>query len=277
MLRFLGCSDCDVEVSTQTRHGESQPDIKLVARKRAVCVEVKVEADVTIEQLERHLNELRDEFPNRETALVLITKRSGDDLIPESFQIRAVRWYEIAAEIAKSLPQMSAVSQFLAQQFLEFLEVRGMTMKQVKRELTAKREAVSSFANLMEMLNCSLLNAGFRKGHVHEHLIDGGGFFFGREKDWGPYWCGIDYDNPENVYFHAYDLQGLTLDRARSEGWSVIEEGKRRYKVCRKAFALTDDFFKRPAIEQLKQLTDFIGHSRDEVDRIKTATGPTRR
>lgn len=129
------------------------------------------------------------------------------------------------------------------------------------KTLISKKEAISSFVYLMEMWGQALLDIGFKKGQIHEHLLGGdgwSGFYFGGESDWGPYWCGIDFENPNNVYFYAYKLDDSAINLAQSEGWELVEEGKKRNKACRNAFPLTDDFFHRPALEQRKHLKDFI-------------------
>ena len=266
ILSLFGCPDCKIEISTQNRYGDSQPDIEIVGPNSRILIEVKLDAPVEWDQIERHQSQPKDKSIGL-NSVALLTKNVSPEQPVEVSNVRLVRWYEVAEAIQSNLSNIGEVGKFLARQFLEFLGIRGMIMRLVTAEFTA-RNAVSSYSNLMEMLNIVLEDSGFKKGHVHEHLTDGGGFYFGSKNDWNPYWCGLDHEKPDTVYFAAYDLPDFARTRLKGNGWLDTEEGYKRHKICRKDFHLTATFFNNSALDQKDQLKGFIESCLQEVKSV---------
>lgn len=115
---------CDVEVSTKDRHGRL--DIRLRLRqgdpgnRHTICIESKVKAPATLEQLERYRNQ-------RMGVVVLVTKERpepGEGAL-RGAGIRHFRWQDVHDELRKPAG-VKGKDRFICDQFRQYLEDLGM-------------------------------------------------------------------------------------------------------------------------------------------------------
>jgi hypothetical protein len=126
----------ELKVISQQRIDGCQPDIRVQSRdgrQVKIIIEVKVKQDVDWEQIKKYSDELGD-TRFRQTCLALQTR----DLIEKEEHEHAalvdsyVLWYQVAECIREELSNdhvKNPISKHLAEQFLEFLKRRGMTME----------------------------------------------------------------------------------------------------------------------------------------------------
>src|SRR5579872_50970 len=272
VMTLFGCqtieSDLkDARICTQIRHDKSQPDIEIDGNDFRVFIEVKVDCKASRSQIERHREALA-RIPNRRSkALVLLTKNRPEE---ECEGITLLRWYEVANLISNAASRMEdKVSKYLAQQFVEFLRERGMTMDKIERGMTSA--AITPFTNLLTMLKEAIppLRESFPSFQTNSELEvcpDSGGRYFGAKKDGvHAYWVGIFCRKPEQLVFAAYGVDSRKRQILKEQDWEYAEEGNRRVPTLRKKFDLKDDFFTKSGIDQKRTITKFLSDSINEI------------
>ncbi len=199
-----------VNINTQVTTTTGKPDIEIKTADTLVFVEVKVESRVDDSQLKKY-REALNESGFKNTHLILLTKYP---FIPQTDEKKPdfvfVRWFQIAECLEQDL-QQGTISQpviiYLAEQFLNFLQKRGMTLEPVNRELIL---GVQSLRNLLDMVQKALkllqVKPKLDSGKDDYGYISGYKFNFGS----GEYWVGIEYDRPDIllfVTFHEIDKE----------------------------------------------------------------------
>jgi hypothetical protein len=176
-----------------------------------------------------------------------------------------VLWYQVAECIREELSNdhvKNPISKHLAEQFLEFLKRRGMTMEKVSTHLI---EGVRSLSSLMNMLEeAVLLGLSDRtKGHWKSEKIrweDGSiGLYFGPlgtiGGDWRYYWCGLLPESGGVVVFQAYYVESRALGDI--DGWRRKTEGK--CDVWYHGLDLSsENFFNLPVEDQKERIKRFV-------------------
>lgn len=263
---FLKLTDTDcseLDAITQRRVDGNQPDIRIEtrdARDLQIIVEVKVREPVNWLQIKGYSDELRDSGCTR-TCLVLLTR----DLPfleghPEAALVGSyVRWHGVAEHIRRELKGNrigDPVSKYLADQLLEFLKARRITMEKVGSDLVG---GVRSLENLIVMLEETIKKKSDKAGwQPKTKYMEGGwsGVYFGPNNS---YWCGVSHDDGGSLVFQAYGRAKHTTNPIG--GWEWIREGKREREedVLRYKLRLNGDgFFEGNADAQYDQIDKFV-------------------
>jgi hypothetical protein len=267
---FIYISADDVsklEIQTQVSTSEGRPDLEIRIPDRLAVFEVKCEAEVRRGQLEGYREYLRhSEFPH--TMLGLITKYAPDLPGDAEQPDRVVRWYEVADALERVLCGQGiadSVSQFVCQQFHDFLKERNMTITQVGWQLTEGAKALRSFlVMLLEAANGCQVTA---KRYMD---LDENGFILAD----GKYWIGLQLQEPQKLWFAtrcridpvaAGHLEG-TVEKGR---WSWVDG---EYSWWRGADLESEDvhFYHRSKVGQIQWLEKFLRECLDMARRIES-------
>lgn len=252
-------ASCDgLAVIVQRRVGGNQPDIRIVGREVRIVIEIKVRQPVDWCQVRRYRDELDCGGCSR-SCLVLLTR----DFVVQMGHAEAskvqsyVRWFQVGELIREERMRISdAVGMYLAEQFVEFLRARRITMEKAGSDLI---RGVSSLESLITMLEEAVTSAGWQP--KPRYLEEGcSGVWFGPQggpcPD-GKCWCGLFHHGEGllgELVFQVYEWRG-----AVPEGWQWTKEGKKPQDVLRYRMNLVEcGFFEKDAQAQWDQVKRFV-------------------
>jgi hypothetical protein len=244
-----------LNVSTQVEVECGRPDIELRTLDHLVYVEVKVESNLHEGQLECYRCAL-GQSGFAQTSLVLLT-RYADAWIGEAKPDVHVRWYQVADWLEELVERNSAETSVPGpvgidpvQQFLEFLEGRGMTMDRVGYELV---EGVRSLNSLFAMMG-EALNAVELKGQRIS-----GWQWWGYNTDKTKYSFFVTPAEPHIVRFYTWNHN---IDRAKAEVLTIgriwEEQGRLRWGQSLDLTSEEVHFFARSRASQMQCLESFL-------------------
>jgi hypothetical protein len=259
-----------IEIRTQVGAGQGRPDLEIGTPHRLVWVEVKAESELRAGQLEGYQVLLREQG-KKETRLVLLTQ------YPEAFQAEQarpdleVRWFEFADWLENELPaveEAGEVSSFLARQFLDFLRERRMTLTQVGKYMP---EGVRALSNLLNML--------FEAGVACKVAVKkaAGWDYIGINLDGLKYWVGVNYSEPEKLWFVTrcrIDPEAATrlgVGELTEENWVP---GRYRWWRGVELDSEPVHFFSRTKVNQMEWLESFVRECLSMARSIETPDQP---
>ena len=258
-----------IEVRTQVETGHGRPDLEISIPHRLVLIEVKAESQLHTGQLEGYRTLLR-ECGVEETRLVLLTRYP--EIIPPGAERPdvEVRWFELADWFETEMAAAAAageVAHFLARQFLDFLGARSMTLTQVGKYMP---EGLRALSNLMNML---MEAARACKVSVKTSAAWN---YNGLNLDGNKYWIGINYDDPENLWFSTRCK--INPELARKLDGTVTEEGwvPGRYRWHKSAELGSEaiHFFSRTKVSQMEWLEGYLRGCLEQARSIETSDQP---
>ncbi|WP_159452273.1 PD-(D/E)XK nuclease family protein [Singulisphaera sp. GP187] len=191
-----------VKVTTQVTTVLGRPDIEISTLDTLVYVESKVESELGDRQLERYLEELA-KAEVRSKVLVLLSRYPIQIHSSLVHAVKLRRWYQVADWLLGELQGQSirsSVSRYLVEQFVGFLEVRGITMEAVGWEMVA---GVRSFRALITMLSEALSASNAPKIAKDPSCWDSCGYYFDDKK----FWIGVSYDRPDTLTFMTQKIK----------------------------------------------------------------------
>lgn len=259
-----------IDVQTQIETGSGRPDLEIRSPHRLAWVEVKAESELRTGQLDGY-RVLLGEAGVESTQLVLLTR------YPETFQPGdarpdlEVRWFEVADWLEGKLAAAEAAGNipgFLAQQFLDFLEARSMTLAQVGKYMP---EGLRALSNLMNMLfeAAGACKVPARKSPEWESM----GITMDRLK----YWVGVNYSEPERLWFGTrcrIDPEAaakLGVGEMTEESWVP---GRYRWWRGAELDSESVHFFSRSKVSQMQWLEGFLRECLDQARSIETPDQP---
>jgi hypothetical protein len=243
-----------IEIHTQVEAGAGRPDLEIRFPHRLVWIEVKAESELRTGQLAGY-RVLLGEAGIAQTRLILLTRYpevfAEDDARPDL----QLRWFEAADWLETEIPAAEGagdVAGFLAQQFLNFLEARSMTLAQVGKLMP---EGLRAMSNLMNMLieAATACKLPVKKAAAWDYL---GVYLEGRK-----YWVGVKFSEPEYLYF--YTCCRIDPEAAAKLGVGELSEenwipGRTRWMRWVELDSEAIHFFSRSKISQMQWLEEFL-------------------
>lgn len=244
-----------IEIHTQVNLQRGRPDLEICTPHRLVWIEVKIESTLRAGQLAGY-RVLMAESGYADTRLILLSRypeyyAADDDVRPDG----ELRWFELAEMLETELTMIAAASStagYLARQFFEFLKERDMTLTQVNKMMP---EGTRALGHLMTMLNeAAAANKVSAK-------ISVGWDYYGLTLDGTRYWIGINFSEPDKVWFGT--RAEINVDAARRLGVGKIEEESwvpGRYRWWRSIELESEEvhFFQRTKVGQMRFLEQFL-------------------
>lgn len=233
---------------------KGRPDLEIRALDRLVWIEVKVEAELQVGQLEGY-RVLLGEYADRQTRLILLTRYlpvfQPGDACPD----REVRWFELADRATKELAtvkQFSEAAEFLARQFVEFLEARRMTLTQVGKYMPDGIRALTHLLNMLFEVG-GACRVSVQKAATWSEI--------GVHLDGRKYWIGVRYTHPEQLVFATRGQ--IDMEAAHKLGVGELTEenavpGRFRWQRSADLDSESVHFFERTKLSQLQWLLDFL-------------------
>jgi hypothetical protein len=243
-----------IEIQTQVETGQGRPDLEIRSPHRLVWIEVKAESTLRAGQLEGY-RVLLGENGVEQTQLVLLTR------YPEVFQTGdarpdcEIRWFELATWLESEISASEAageVAGFLAQQFLDFLGARGMTLAQVGKYMP---EGLRALSNLMNMLfeAAAACKVQVKKKAEWDCI--------GLKLDKLKYWVGVGFSEPEKLWFDTRCQ--IDPEKAAKLGVGILEAvnwapGGYRWRRGVELDSEPVHFFSRSKVSQMQWLESFL-------------------
>ena len=258
-----------VEVRTQVILSGGIPDIVLRAPNRLAYVEVKAEAGVAPDELVDFRRLLRASGVSK-TCLVLLTRHFVDVAGLSERPDAPIRWYQVAdwIEQERSRYVFQAVSTYLVDQFIGFLEARNMIMEQVTWELPGGVRALRSFGDMLYEVAAS---------QGLQVQLKANPSWLGVYLDRRSYWLGIYFDRPEVLVFETYyrRVNPETAARLGIEGVYECKDQPGHY--WRRELNLQSEeaaFFARSKARQMQLLEEFLRGCLETVKKIEVPGEP---
>lgn len=259
-----------VELHTQVEASTGRPDLEVRSRRKIAWIEVKAESELRKGQLEGY-RYLLNQMGTVETKLVLLTqfrpKYEPGDERPDT----QLRWFEITdwfEAAQESADEIGEVPGFLVRQYRDFLEVRGMKLAHVGKFLP---EGLRAWGSLLNMLQEAA--AACQISTTLSTDWDSVGVRLDGQK----YWVGMNYSEPEKLWFG-------TRTRIDPEAAGKLGEGEVEddasipggYRWWRGAELESEPvhFFARSKIGQMEWLEDFIRECLTQARSIETPNQP---
>jgi hypothetical protein len=259
-----------IELRPQVEARPGRPDLEIRSPHRLVWIEVKAESELRAGQLEGY-RVLLGESGVARTSLILFTR------YPEVFQPgdarpdREIRWFEFADWLEGEIPEAEAageVAGWLARQFLDFLEGRSMTLAQVGKYMP---EGLRALSNLMNML--------FEAATACKVTVNkaAGWDYSGLKLDGRKYWVGVDFSEPEKLWFQTRGR--IDPDAAARLGVGELTEeswvpGKKRWRRGVELDSEDVHFFARSKVSQMQWLEEFLKECLHHARSIETPDQP---
>ena len=240
----------EVSVTTQVSTARGQPDIEIRAPGVLVFVEVKLEAEEGKRQLSRYRQVLEDDVDASHKWLVFLTARHTEssekpDVSLKWHQVGSLLQTEQATE-AWSVPTTA----FLVDEFLQFMEGIGLTMRQISWSLPDGVRALCDFRNMLRRAI---------EGKLQRIGLSPGWGWMGYNYDGG--WVGILFDSPTVLHFEVELPSGDHKELTDCMGGTI---GTLRYPnkpvwYCSEDLASEQvHFFARSQASQIQVLEGFV-------------------
>jgi hypothetical protein len=258
-----------VAVSTQVTTFLGRPDITIRTSNHLVYVEVKVESDLGDKQLTRYRQALAESgFENWTLVSLIRHPASTEGNGGEPYVSR--RWYEIADKLGKSLngshSWANPASEFLARQFVEFLQARGMTMERVNWEL---KRGVEALWSLILMLGEQAKKAGPEKTIAWDWI----GYYIKSKKAW----VGVRWRDPTLLVFAT---ERLSFERSAAERLDYGEIQEYGGSPCGLRWAQKMDleseevhFFALSKATQIQKVAEFLQRGLEALSTLDRTHG----
>ena len=179
------------------------------------------------------------------------TEFGTDDARPDLH----LRWFEVADWLEGEVAAADAASEiagFLLRQFLNFLEVRSMSLTHVGKYMPDGLRAVSSLLNML-MESAVACKVPVKRSAGWDYL--------GVSLAGGKFWVGVTFAHPETLWFATYCR--IDHDRAiRLARGEVVEEGEAwggyswQYGV--ELDSEEAHFYSRSKVSQMQWLEEFL-------------------
>jgi hypothetical protein len=144
-----------VSIRTQGTIEGERPDLEIRTSRMLAFIEAKVESGVGRDQLPRYRAQLAQQMKQKGYAhavLILLTRYPvGTDEGVKAGDV-CVRWFQVADWLGKRIATQSLrdpICRHTAEQFVDFLRQKGMTMEHVNEELVQGVRALHYFIDLL--------------------------------------------------------------------------------------------------------------------------------
>ena len=246
-----------ITLTTQETIEKGILDIRVASANKEIYIEVKDNAIVDPEQLQKYKDFLQKTGAQYKV-LVLLTRYSVDYEDHYSIPDKFIRWNEVHGWI-RNLKSKDLISSYLINSFKMFLEGKQMSINKVTWEY---ERGVLALNNLMQMIEESIIavparisrGGGRGKGYT--------GFYF----EGGEFWCGIYNFEPLSIKFEIQYPN--RFDRSKLKG--SIESMHESNGILYLELQLEEiHFFSLDAEKQKEEISKFVKNSYTYLQKVK--------
>lgn len=207
LTNLLACQDepwftsaSSVQITTQVSTEAGTPDIELRQDGVLIYVEVKHDAPLGLDQLERYKQQLdASQIEKRDLVLLSRSRYSNPGTSLDHTAYRRLYWYKIHSWLLTA-DVCDEVDRYLCRSLVSFLEEQKMSVKQVDWQYMGGVPAMLDLTNMMET---ALAEAIPNTKLTHTAGWSWRGFYLP-----GDYWFGFRFDRPLLLVFE--DNRGYT-------------------------------------------------------------------
>lgn len=253
-----------VEVTTQVTTESGRPDVEIRAGDHLVYVEAKDRSGLGRDQVQRYLDVLAGSGAPH-TTLVLLTRYP----LEKSGGLKANverRWYEVAAVLEHELAQHAwqhAEAKFLTEQFVAYLQMRGMAMDHVGCEL---KDGVRAWVSLVTMVYEGLKNLVPRRKYSIGQEWAG---CYTDDTSKAKAWVGITWADPTVLLFHSRKIC-VTQETVAAVGVGEFNKEKRRWELQLDLASDREGFFAKTKADQQGRVGEFIREAVAALEKLET-------
>jgi len=248
-------ADCnEVTIVTQITTNEGRPDIEIKSTTSLGYIEVKSESGLGHDQLKRYRSSL-SKSGYTDTFLILLTKYPVENGSNHHKPDLYLRWSDIYEHLSQ-LTISNDLSRYVVDQFMQFLEAKGIVMDHVSWQLV---EGVKSLHNLLNMIGKAI-----EHNSIKSKPLSGGKEYIGYYTEGNRCWVGIYYNQPAYLLFEL-NLK-KTIDSKNLAKLGLTDQDQDRPDRVFISIDLSNElnhFFSRDRTSQLKYLESKIAEWRD--------------
>ena len=144
-------------ISPQIDTSAGTPDIEIRGPNTYALIEVKDESPVDVEQIDRYTRLIKQNDAG--TKCLVLLPRHQAPLLGNSYLLNTVRWTQVTESliVVKDTFNLDPISLQILQQFLEFLEAKGMSTNRAGWEMVS---GIQQFQNFKVLLKQAMESAG---------------------------------------------------------------------------------------------------------------------
>ena len=239
-------------IVSQVSTGVGTPDIEINGPGCYGLIEVKDESGVNFEQLERYAR-LIEQSDASHKCLILLTRHHVTDLGVSSPRI-SIRWTQITEWLtgAKARYHLDATPLYTVEQFLGFLEAKGMSVNKAGWEMVS---GIQQFKNFKVLLREAMESAG-----AHRVWSSYGADFNGwaipdGSSNHSAFYVTIRFEEPESLRFQCKAT--FVLEQCKS-AWVVDSWDRQSLERSLDLYSEEVHFFSRNLDSQRTVLEDFV-------------------
>jgi hypothetical protein len=251
-----------LSVCTQWATDEGRPDIRVQNDGFFGLIEVKKDADLGLDQVQRYETILQNQ-PQPRKSLVFLTVYPMPSHIVIKDQHLHRTWDEVN-DWLQGHPPSDSVTAFLVGEFGRFLRSQQMTIDAVTN---AYIPGVKALRDLVAMLGkaCEISRIPATRGN--------GTYYQGWWIDGDTFWTGVYIGTYQHEVIIFEINQEVADEKAcREAGWHILEDDNWGTVIDLRE---RPEFFSLPKSDQLKLLTDFVRNAYQlAVKCISVGTGP---
>ena len=244
----------EISISSQFSTDLGIPDICIKHENFIVLIEVKVDADFHEGQLAGYRQFLsKTNLPNVRLNTLTRYGQSGDQPVVD----QAIRWNQVADWLER-LTLNESISNYLRNEFVRFLKLRGVAMDKVEWELVP---GIKSMLSLLSMISEAMASAQIRND------VPSAG------KQWWGYYK--KYEGIKKIFFGIY-YSDPSIVCVETEGFAFsddidISQGEIVNGKWRQTLNLASEeihFFARSKQSQLSCLEEFLRDAANYADQL---------
>ncbi len=245
-----------IYVLTQKSTEIGRPDIEISSSNKLIYVEVKHDSGLGETQLERYTDLLKSSNATIKH-VILLTRFAVDFDEQQAKPHKHVRWYEIHNWLSKVKVE-DPVSEYLINSFVNFLEVKQMSVQKVNWEYI---NGVPALTNLINMIEVAIKAVDLKD--IKKSPAWGWRGFYIQNME---FFCGIYYDEPLFLVFEIEDKTLFDKNAVSTPSYPVREKDK-----CIQFLLDLEPthFFSLDKDKQLEEITIFIKKSFADAQRMK--------
>ena len=252
--------ETDIVVTTQEVTELGRPDIKITAPGILIYIEVKHNSPLGYKQISRYKNALSlSEAQIKHVAL--LTRYDIEFKSDDEKPYKHTKWVHVYAFLSDKLIVITEpLSKYLVQSFLNFLEVKQMSVERVGWEYI---KGVPEMLNLMNMIEFSIQNAGITLYDRYPRAValEWRGFYL----ETNNYLCGIYFSEPTEIFLQVVNKKDHDATKIKPT-YNMTEERKSIW-----FFLQLEDhyFFSLDREKQVSLISDFIKTSFGEAKQMQ--------
>ena len=253
----------EINISTQEVTELGIPDVKISTPNKLIYIEVKHKSQLGEKQISRYTNALLTSDAQIKY-VILLTRYDIDwtNIGEDEKPYKHIKWLQVYQLLSNELNSITdPVNSFLVRSFMQFLEVKQMSIQKVGWEYI---KGIPEMINLMSMIEFAIQNAGINLYPQCPRAValEWRGFYL----ETNNYLCGIFYEEPTEIFLQVVNKKGFDKTKVPNPSYTVTEDRRSIFSFL----SLEDHhFFSLNKEKQVELITNFVQKSFAEAKKMK--------